>query len=78
MMNIEDMISRQAIIDALWTERQKLDAFMEECLKKGDMNLRARTKIERNRIEEDIYIIKNMPLVKMEVRQDKSDKEVKP
>ena len=55
----KDCISRQQAIDALWKERQQLDDYMDECLKKGLMALRAGTKAERNRIEEDIEIIIN-------------------
>ena len=58
-----DVIKRQDVIDALWNEREKMNAFMQECLKTGNTVLRANTKIERNRIEEDIYIIKAIPPV---------------
>ena len=57
----DDLISRKAAIDALWKERQQLDDYMDECLKKGLAALRAGTKAERNRIEEDIEIIKDLP-----------------
>ncbi len=59
----EDAISRQATIDTLLTERKKLDSCMQKCLENNQMSLRALNKAERNRIEEDIYIIKNLPPV---------------
>jgi hypothetical protein len=45
------------LIDALWRERERLDAYMGECLGKGLSVSRATAKVERNRIEEDINII---------------------
>ena len=62
-----DLISRQVAIHTLWQERQRLDAFMDECLKKGLTALRAGTKAERNRIEEDIEIIKELPSAQPEI-----------
>ena len=56
-----DCISRKDAIDALWGEREKLDSYMDECLKKGLFALRSGTKAERNRIEEDIEIITRLP-----------------
>ena len=56
-----DCIRRQAAIDALWGEREKLDAYMDKCLKTELFALRLGTKVERNRIEEDIEIIKELP-----------------
>ena len=63
---MSDLISRQSAIDALWKERQQLDDYMDEFLKKGLTALRAGTKAERNRIEEDIYIIKELPSTQAE------------
>ena len=60
-MATDDLISRQALVDALWCEREKLDAYMDECLEKGLSVLRSNAKVERNRIEEDINIISGFP-----------------
>ena len=56
-----DTISRQHAIDALWEKRQALNDYMEILLQDGKMQSRYLTKIERNRIEEDINIIEDLP-----------------
>jgi hypothetical protein len=61
-----DVIYRQVAIDALWGEREKLDSYMDECLKNGLFALRSGTKAERNRIEEDIEIITRLPSAQAE------------
>ena len=58
---MDDLISRKMAIDALWEEREALEAYMEECLKKECFASRAYAKTERNRIEEDIYILEHLP-----------------
>lgn len=66
--NVGDTISRQAAIDALWAERERLNAFMDKCLKNGYTALRASTKSERNRIEDDINIIESLPAAQPQVK----------
>jgi len=65
---MSDLISRQVAIDKLWGEREKLDSYMDECLKKKLFALRSGTKAERNRIEEDIEIITRLPSAQPEQR----------
>ena len=60
---IGGMIYRQDAIDALWEKRQALNDFMDKCLQDDLLVLRQQTKIERNRIEEDINIIEELPPV---------------
>ena len=55
-----DLISRQAAIDALWAERMKLSEEMERNLETCSFALRADNKARRNRVEEDIEIIKQL------------------
>ena len=56
-----DTISRQAAINALWAERMKLSEEMERNLETCSFALRADNKARRNRVEEDIEIIKQLP-----------------
>ena len=58
---MSDLIDRQAAIGALWEKRQALNDYMEILLQDGKMSSRYLTKIERNRIEEDINIIEQLP-----------------
>ena len=58
---MSDMIDRDATIGALRYECEKLSEFMDKCLATGEYGLRAGAKTERKRIEEDIYILENMP-----------------
>ena len=59
--NSSDTISRAKAIEALWEKRQALNDYMEILLQDGKMSSRYLTKIERNRIEEDINIIEELP-----------------
>lgn len=56
-----DTISRKAAIDALWAERMKHDEEMERNLETCSFALRADNKARRNRVEEDIEIIRQLP-----------------
>ena len=56
-----DLISRQVAIDALWAERMKHSEEMERNLETCSFALRADNKARRNRVEEDIEIIKQLP-----------------
>ena len=56
-----DAISRQQAIDALWAERMKHDEEMERNLETCSFALRADNKARRNRVEEDIEIIRQLP-----------------
>ena len=58
---MDDLISRQAAIDALWAERMKHDEEMERNLETCSFALRADNKARRNRVEEDIEIIRQLP-----------------
>ena len=60
---IGGMIYRQDAIDALWEKRQALNDIMDKYLQDDLLVLRQQTKIERNRIEEDINIIEELPPV---------------
>ena len=57
----DDLISRQDAIDALWEKRQALNDIMDKYLQDDLLVLRQQTKTERNRIEEDINIIEELP-----------------
>lgn len=69
--NVGDTISRQQAIDALWEKRQALNDYMEILLQDGKMQSRYLTKIERNRIEEDINIIEDLPSAQPEPKRGK-------
>lgn len=56
-----DYISRQEARDALWQERVMLDSLMDEYLIKGMPIMRSNAKIERNRVDNDIFIIDQLP-----------------
>ena len=56
-----DCISRQQAIDALWAERMKHAEEMERNLETCSFALRADNKARRNRVEEDIEIIRQLP-----------------
>ena len=67
MNKVKKLIDKQAAINGLWNECLALDTYMNECLKKGYMVMRAYAKADRKRIEEDIYIIQNLPSVQSEI-----------
>lgn len=69
----QDLISRQAAIDALWAERMKLSEEMERNLETCSFALRADNKTRRNRIEEDIEIIKQLPPAQSEYEPVKAE-----
>lgn len=56
-----EYISRQEASDALWQEREMLDSLMDEYLDKGMPIMRSNAKIERNRVDNDIFIIDQLP-----------------
>lgn len=58
---MSDLIYRDVAINALWQEREGRDGFMEECLKRELWEMRAGAKAERNQIENDIYLIRELP-----------------
>ena len=60
---MNDLISRQSAIDALWGMRQSLDESMDRFLAMNMMTSRAVAKAERNRIENDIQIIESLPTI---------------
>lgn len=62
-----ELIDRQAAIDALWAERMKLSEEMERNLETCSFALRADNKARRNRVEEDIEIIKQLPPAQPEI-----------
>ena len=64
---MDDTISRQAAIDALWAERMKHSEEMERNLETCSFALRADNKARRNRVEEDIEIIKQLPPAQPEI-----------
>lgn len=57
----DDLISRRVAIDALWAERMKHSEEMERNLETCSFALRADNKARRNRVEEDIEVIKQLP-----------------
>lgn len=56
-----DLIDRQAAIDALRYDRDEIEAYMEECLKQELFSLRVAAKEQMKRIDDDIYILENLP-----------------
>ena len=66
----DDLISRQQAIDALWAERMKHSEEMERNLETCSFALRADNKARRNRVEEDIEIIKQLPPAQPEPCED--------
>lgn len=58
---MDDTVSRQQEIDALWAERMKHAEEMERNLETCSFALRADNKARRNRVEEDIEIIRQLP-----------------
>ena len=64
---MDDLISRQEAIDALRGERHGLVEFMDYCLKNEMYGARYHAKVERNRIDEDILILENLPTAEPEI-----------
>lgn len=58
---MDELISRKQAIDALWAERMKHAEEMERNLETCSFALRADNKARRNRVEEDIEIIRQLP-----------------
>lgn len=64
---MSDTIDRQAAIDLLWQERERLDELMDEYLEVGMPIIRFNTKIERNRVEADVELLKSLPSAQPEI-----------
>lgn len=60
---MDDLISRQVAINALQSGRQELIEFMDYCFKYKMDWARHNAKVEKNRIDKDIFILEDLPTI---------------